>query len=361
MFKIFHSHSPFRIFWFSVLVTVATLIGVSLGLGLDALFIAVILIIVEITFSFENAIINAKVLAKLSKFWQNLFLTVGIVIAIFGMRIVFPIVIVMITTGLGWGQVVDLAFKSPEEYSHALDDAHPQIAAFGGAFLLMLALHFFFDDKREVLWIKKVEKWFQRNATGWAPAVISLLIISILALLPFNTHKLDTFVAGSIGIITYSALQLLIHIFERLKAKSDRRQSASTRMLKQTGVVAFTSFIYLEILDASFSFDSVVGAFAITTDVVLIAAGLGVGAVWVRSLTVFMVRRGTLNSYKYLEHGAHYTVLVLATILLTGIFLHVPEVIAGGIGLVLIGTAIVSSRKDKKRVVIKPSRHIHSR
>lgn len=346
--KLFHTHHPFRIFWFSVLVTVATLIGLTLGLGINALFIALILIIVEITFSFENAIINAKVLAKLSKFWQNMFLTVGIVIAIFGMRIVFPIVIVMITTGLGWGQVVNLAFSNPEEYSNALDIAHPQIAAFGGAFLLMLALHFFFDDEREVLWIKRIEKWFQRNTTNWAPAVISLLIISILSLLPFNSHHLDTFIAGVIGIATYSVLQIVIHLFERLKARSDRKQSSSTRLLKQTGIVAFTSFIYLEILDASFSFDSVVGAFAITTDVVLIAAGLGVGAVWVRSLTVFMVRRGTLNSYRYLEHGAHYTVLVLAAVLLAGIFLHVPEIVAGGVGIVLIGSAILSSRKANK-------------
>lgn len=344
MHKLLHPHHPFRIFWFSIIATVGTLIGLTVGLGVDALFIAVILVIVEITFSFENAVINAKILSRLSKFWQNIFLSIGIIIAIFGMRIIFPIVIVMITTGLGWGAVINLAFKSPEEYSLALDTAHPQIAAFGGAFLLMLSLHFFFDDKRQVLWIKKFEQWFQRNTTNWAPAVISLLIIGILSLLPINEHHLNTFIAGVIGIATYSILQIVIKLFERLKARGDKKHHTST-ILEQTGMVAFTSFMYLEIIDASFSFDSVVGAFAITTDVLLIALGLGVGAIWVRSLTIFMVRRGTLNSYKYLEHGAHYTVLILSVVLLLGVFMHVPEVVAGGVGIILIGSAIFSSRK----------------
>ena len=348
MHKLFHTHSPFRIFWFSILATVGTLIGVTLGLGPSALFIALILIVVEITFSFENAIINAKILAKMSKFWQNIFLTVGIFIAIFGMRVVFPIVIVMITTGFGWNTVLDLALNNPIQYSEALDAAHPEIAAFGGAFLLMLALHFFFDAEREILWIKRLEKWFQKFSYNWVPAAISILVIGILGLLPFNEHPNETWIAGGIGIVTYSVLQIVIKLFERIKTKSDEKRGSSSKVLQQTGMVAFTSFIYLEILDASFSFDSVVGAFAVTTDVLLIALGLGIGAIWVRSLTIFMVRRGTLHAYKYLEHGAHYTVLVLSGVLLLGIFWHVPEIVAGIIGIGLIGSAILSSRTGKK-------------
>jgi len=349
MHKLFHSHSPFRIFWFSILATLGTLVGVQLGLGFNSLFIVLILIVVEITFSFENAIINAKILTKMSRFWQNIFLSVGIIIAVFGMRVVFPIVIVMITTGLGWSAVLDLAFGNPEEYSKALDLAHPQIAAFGGAFLLMLALHFFFDSDREVMWFKRIETWFQRFNAHWGPAVVGFVIIAILAVLPFNNHPTETIFAGSIGILTYSILQVVIHLFERIKNKSDKKLGGSNKILEQTGMIAFTSFIYLEILDASFSFDSVVGAFAITTDVLLIALGLGIGAIWVRSLTIFMVRRGTLHAYKYLEHGAHYTVLVLSAVLLFGIFLHVPEVIAGGIGIVLITASIIASQRMNKK------------
>src|SRR5690606_21345166 len=96
---------------------------------------------------------------------------------------------------------------------------------------------------------------------------------------------------------------------------------------------------------ASFSFDGVLGAFAVTKDVVLIAIGLGVGALWVRSLTVFMVRRGTLDSYKYIEHGAHYTITVLSAVLILSIFINVPEVIAGLAGLGIIGSSIIASRQ----------------
>lgn len=344
MQKLFHSHSPFRIFAFSVTATIAALITAVWGFGVQALFVAIILIIVELTFSFDNAIINAKVLARMSKFWQQMFLTVGIVIAIFGMRVIFPIVIVMVTASLGWSEVIDLALNHPETYAHELELAYPKIAAFGGAFLLMLALHFFLDDSRKTLWFTKLERPLQRVATTWMPAFVALVTVGILAILPFNDYKRETLIAGVLGVLTYSLIHGLVKFFERLQARSLGKSKA----VEQVGAVAFTSFLYLEILDASFSFDSVIGAFAVTNEVVLIALGLGVGAIWVRSLTVFMVRKGTLASYKYLEHGAHYTVFVLAAVLLLGIFFHVPEVFAGLIGIGLIGSAIVSSRQAAK-------------
>lgn len=345
MRKHFHSHAPLRIFAFSVFVTLATLLGVAFGMGPKALFIALILIVVEITFSFENAIINAKILANLSRFWQNIFLTIGIFIAIFGMRVVFPIVIVMITANLGWLEVVDLALNQPDKYSAELEHAHPQIAAFGGAFLLMLALHFFLGDRRETLWIQRFEGAMQRYATFWMPAVIATVTIVFLAFLPFNEHQSDTLIAGGIGIATYTGMHALIRFFENIKGRHDRLKGGPSKVGVQTGMAAFSSFLYLEMLDASFSFDSVIGAFAVTNDVILIALGLGVGAVWVRSLTVFMVRNGTLNTYRYLEHGAHYTVFVLASVLLLGIFWHIPEIIAGIVGIGLISSAIIASRQ----------------
>lgn len=358
MKKLFHSHSPFRIFAFSTAVTFAALLTAGFGFGPSALFVTLVLIVVEVTFSFENAIINAKILSGLSRFWQNMFLTVGILIAIIGMRVVFPILIVMLTAQLSWSEVFDLALNHPDKYAAELNEAHPQIAAFGGAFLLMLALHFFLDDRRETLWLKRFEGWAQQYATFWMPAVVSAVVIVILTLLPFNHHKPETIIAGSIGILTYSGMHALIRLFERMKAKGENGVAGETAVVGnskktivvQTGMAAFLSFLYLELLDATFSFDSVIGAFAVTNEVLLIALGLGVGAVWVRSLTVFMVRNGTLDVYKYLEHGAHYTVFVLAGVLLLGIFWHVPEIIAGIIGIGLIGSAIVGSKQEAKRV-----------
>jgi hypothetical protein len=116
----------------------------------------------------------------------------------------------------------------------------------------------------------------------------------------------------------------------------------------RVGLAGFMSFLYLEVLDASFSFDGVLGAFAVTKDVVLIAIGLGIGALWVRSLTIFMVRRGTLDSYKYIEHGAHYTIAILASIFILSIFINVPEVIVGLVGIGVIGSSVVASRQAIK-------------
>lgn len=330
-------HSPIRIFAFSVVATLGILIAVLAGMGPSAAVVTLVLMAVEIAFSFDNAIINARVLAKMPKVWQVLFLTLGMVIAIFGMRVVFPILIVAITANLHWADVLNLALHHPHEYADKLEHAHPTISAFGGAFLLMLALHFFFEDRR-VVWLGKIERQAQRLPQNWAPALISSIVVGGIALLPFNHHREDTLVAGLVGVAVYGIMHSISLGMEVAHQKSGGAG-------KQLGIAALVSFIYLEILDASFSFDGVIGAFAVTDKVVLIAAGLGVGALWVRSLTVFMVRRGTLASYKYLEHGAHYTVFMLAFILFAGLFVSVPEVVVGTVGLSFIVASAIASRQ----------------
>lgn len=335
-------------FGFSLAVTIAALFGALFGLGWSALLVMIVLILVEVTFSFENAVINAKVLKTLSPRWQTIFLTVGIFIAIFGMRVVFPILIVVLTAGLGWREVLDLAINSPDVYADKLTSAHHTIAAFGGAFLLMLFLHFFLDKNKETHWIPTIEKPLQRAGHIWLPAVLSVGTILVLAAVPANQYAEDTLKAGLLGIGTYVFVRGIEHLFARLK-KTPHKDKAG-KIIQQTGWAAFATFMYLEILDASFSFDGVIGAFAITKSVVLIAAGLGVGAFWVRSLTVYMVRKGTLDKYLFLEHGAHYTVGVLATVLLLSIFAHVPEVIAGLAGVTLVGSAFLASKRHQRKL-----------
>jgi hypothetical protein len=337
---VLHPHSPFRIFAFSATATVAAIVWSGVERGLDIVVLTAILIAVEVAFSFDNAIVNAKILARMSRFWQNMFLTVGAAIAIFGMRIIFPIVIVSITAGLGFKEVLDLATNHPDEYAHELEKAHAPLSAFGGAFLMMLAMHFFVDPTREVRWYERLERPLQKLAATWAPAAITTTALLVVWALPFNHHKKETLVAGAIGIAIYSAIHFLTSHFEKIQ-----RRNMGKKIEVQVGMAAFVSFMYLEILDASFSFDSVLGAFAVTKDIVLIAIGLGVGALWVRSLTIFMVRRGTLNNYRYIDHGAHYTITVLATILLLSIFVRVPEVITGLTGVGIIGASILASKQ----------------
>lgn len=340
MKALLHSHHPFRIFFITGMITLLSLGAIGYYLGPSALFLAFVLMLIEVTFSFDNAIINAKVLSMMSRFWQTLFMTVGILIAVFGMRLIFPILIVMITANLSAPEVIELATQKPELYSQKLNDSHVAIASFGGMFLLMLCFHFFFDSNRKVRWIDIIERPLQRLGKWWTYMLTCLVILAVISLLPFNHHATETFIAGIFGILTY----VVVHgLAELLTRKQEEQNKHVGKMVVRTGMAGFMSFLYLEVLDASFSLDGVIGAFAITQDVILIAVGLGVGALWVRSLTLFMVRRRTLSMYRYLEHGAHYTIGVLGLVLVASLFIDIPEAVAGLAGLVIVGTAISSS------------------
>lgn len=346
-----HPHHPFRIFFISGFISLLALMLVGIYMGWDKAFIALVLMLVEITFSFENAIINAKVLSGVTRFWQNMFITLGIFIAVFGMRVIFPIVIVMVTASLGANQVVQLALNQPDEYARALHNAHASIASFGGMFLMMLCLHFFFDKKRKVRWINIIEKPLQDMSRWWLYTAVCVALLLVVGILVGDAHRHDVLLSGSVGIVTYLLIHGLAELFSR------RQSSGTGKAMLKSGLAGLMAFLYLEVLDASFSFDGVIGAFAVTKNVILIAIGLGVGALWVRSLTIFMVRRHTLHAYRYLEHGAHYTIGVLAIVLLIGLFVDIPELIAGLAGILIVGTSITSSIAATKQGVTRGHTH----
>lgn len=333
----------FRTFWISSTLSVLGILAAFYYLGIGIWWVLLVLIAIEITFSFDNAVVNAKKLVHMSPLWQKLFLTVGIFIAIFGMRVFFPLAIVVFTANVGWGQVVDLALNHPREYAEKLEIAHPVISAFGGAFLLMLVLHFFFDHKKRTHWLHFAEIPATKLGLWWVPPMLSTIAVVVLSLLPANHYQEQTLKAGLIGIAVYSAIHGLTWFMGKHSPDGNGKGLAQL-----TGWAAFTMFIYLEILDASFSFDGVLGAFAITNEVILIAVGLGIGAIWVRSLTVFMVRHGTLDAYRFLEHGAHYAIGVLAVAMLGSLLYQVPEAITGTVGIGLIGASAYASIKHRK-------------
>lgn len=335
----------FRVFGFSVFFTIASILIALFGFGWGAAFTTIVLIAVELAFSFDNAIINAKVLVRLSRVWQQLFLTVGMLIAIVGMRFLFPIVIVMITANLSWAAVVDAALNHPEEYAKHLEKAHTAISAFGGSFLLLLVLYFFFDDAREILWLTRFERVLQRiGGNFWLPPAIATAIIGLLAFVAEHDN-LKILEAGLAGILLYTGIHFLITILSKLAKTPEQSKAVAGKATMYTGWSAFLAFIYLEVLDASFSFDGVLGAFAITDQILIIALGLGVGAFWVRSLTIYLVRGGVLEDYRYLEHGAHYAIFVLCLALLGSLFIAVPEAIVGFVGIGIIVASFISSRE----------------
>lgn len=325
-----------KTFGISAFLTVAAIVGAFFALGTSAAISVIVLIAIEISFSFDNAIINAKILERLSPFWQKLFLTVGIIFAIFFMRLVLPILIVMISANLPWSTVVNDALHHPETYSAYLADAHVNIAAFGGSFLLLLAVYFFLDDERPQLWLRHIEKPLQRiGGTIWLPPLLTAIVVLICAFFAGDEAR-QVLTSGLTGIGLYVAIKLIIDSLGKLTPKKQKIY---------TGWAAFGAFMYLQLLDASFSLDGVIGAFAITDKVLLIALGLGVGAIWVRSLTVYLVRENTLNNYIYLEHGAHYAILALSVALLGSIFIEIPEFVTGFVGISIILSSFLASRE----------------
>lgn len=328
-------------FGFSLGLTILAFGFVLFRMGGSSLLIMAILAAIELAFSFDNAVINAQVLGRLSVFWQKLFLSLGIIIAIFGVRIVLPLAIVSLTAHVGLGTVADLALHHPHVYAEKLELAHPSITAFGGAFLLMLVLHFLMDE-REVQWLRLIEQPMRRAARWWVPLLCTTATVVGLSLLPANEHKGATLSAGLVGMVVYAGLNGLMELMGKAFGKGARAG-------RLVGGAAFATFMYLELLDASLSFDGVIGAFAITSDVVLIALGLGIGALWVRSLTVYMVRRRTLEAYKYLEHGAHYAIGILAAAMLFAPVVATPDFITGVLCLGIIAAALVTSRQAAER------------
>ncbi|MBW8482422.1 DUF475 domain-containing protein [Actinomadura parmotrematis] len=333
-----------RTFAGAFVVTLAGLAAAFLYDGSAGLALVAVLAVLEISLSFDNAVVNAKVLDRMSPFWQKVFLTVGVAIAVFGMRLVFPLLIVGITARLGPGRALDLALHDHARYQHLLEDAYPMIAAFGGMFLMMLFLEFVFAD-REERWLTWLERPLARlGALDRLPVVISggalVLVASFWA-----ADAGDVMVAGVLGMVTYVLVNGLGELFAEAEEESEERAGAAGAV----GKAAFFLFVYLEVLDASFSFDGVIGAFAISTDPIIIAIGLGIGAMYIRSLTVFLVRKGTLHEYVYLEHGAHWAIGALAVCMLVSVGHEVPEWLTGGLGAGLIIAAFAASVVRNRR------------
>ncbi len=300
--------------------------------------IGAVLAVLEISLSFDNAIVNANKLKDMTPEWQHRFLTWGILIAVFGMRIIFPLAVVVIAANIGPIAAIKLAATEPKEYARIMDEAHISITAFGGTFLMMVALSYFIDSEKEVDWIRTLEKRLRALASirGLEIAVVLIVILGFTVTL-HEDYATDFLFSAICGLLTFLAVELLGQIL-------DSSQEA-TEMAAKGGLGAF---LYLEVLDASFSFDGVIGAFALTQNLFLIAIGLGIGAFYVRTMTIMLVERQTLTQFRYLEHGAFYSILALSLIMFAQSLWHIPELVTGLIGAGLIALALWSSIRHNR-------------
>ncbi len=309
---------------------------------LHALWITAVLGVLEVSLSFDNAVVNATVLRNWNAYWRKLFLTVGVLVAVFGMRLLFPLVIVSTATGLGLVDVWHMAIDTPAEYARHLVASHAEVAVFGGAFLLLVFLNFLFDDDKELHWLGWIEEKLGAYGTEGLAVVLALgAVFGVMNLMP-EGRKLGVLVAGVVGVLVYVGVDWVSNLLEEEEA-----DPAIGKLISQGSI---GGFIYLEVLDASFSFDGVIGSFAITNDVVVIMLGLAIGAMFVRSLTVFLVHKGTLDEFVFLEHGAHYAIGILALIMFASVQYKIPEWLTGLSGVAFILVSLWSSVRYKKRI-----------
>ena len=309
------------------------------GSGLKDIFIVLVLSILEVSLSFDNAVINATKLQNMAHKWCTIFLTWGILIAVFGMRLLFPIAVVSVFANIGFLQTLNITFNDVDTYTKYLHQANPMILTFGGSFLMMLFLHYFFNTKKKIHWITIIEE--RLSAFGHIKGietVLTLLVLFVALHFASLEIRLPLIYAGLAGIILYILIDG-ISTFMEMKAETKIHDG----VVKQTFKAGLVSFLYLELIDASFSLDGVLGAFALSKDIIIIMIGLGIGAMFVRSFTIMLVEKQTLKQLIYLEQGAHWAIGILAVIMFVSTSHEVPEVLTGLIGLVLIIASYISS------------------
>jgi hypothetical protein len=282
--------------------------------------------------------VNATVLKDMTPAWRHRFLTWGIAIAVFGMRLAFPLLVVGVIARIGPWEALRLAAVQPREYARILTSAHAVLGAFGGAFLGMVSLRYFFDAEKDVHWLRALERLLSRAGKIEAAELGLVLLVLYGFSRAVPAAESERFlVAGIFGIVTFIAvdgISAAMEVDEAVLATVHRASAAS--------------FLYLEVLDASFSFDGVIGAFALSNNLLIIAIGLGIGAMFVRSLTILLVEKGTLTQYLYLEHGAFWAVVALGVIMFVKTITDVPEVVTGLVGAAFITGSFWSSLRHNR-------------
>ncbi|HEX8994256.1 MAG TPA: DUF475 domain-containing protein [Candidatus Paceibacterota bacterium] len=335
-------------------VSALVLGAVFLWGGTSALIIAAILAALEVTLSFDNAIVNAKVLEQMSPAWQQRFLTWGILIAVVGVRLILPVIIVSAVTMISPITIGMMAFYDPTRYAELVAQVRPSIEAFGGVFLLMIALRYFFDEAKRVHWIHIIERRLCRWGRIEAIEAAIALVVLMFAASHSHASPYTILTSGVIGLIVFVFVDGITVLLDSAAGLEPRRNGTgvTTRSITHTAASSAVLFVYLEMVDVAFSLDGVMGAFALTILVPVMVAGLGIGAYFVRSLTVAFVEGGTLKELRYLEHGAHYAIGALALSMLASLWIEVPEWLVAGTSIVIIALAYLSSRLSIREATI---------
>lgn len=267
-------------------------------MGFEFFVILIGLVLFEVISSIDNAVINADVLRTMSERARRWFLLWGILIAVFLVRGLLPTVIIWIASpSLGLIGAFTASFSSDTHILELVEKAKPILLIGGGMYLVLLFLHWLFEEKKEYAFF--LEKFIHRQAV-WFYAMSSFLLLSI------------AWFSLSNPLLTFAALVGATAFF----ITSGFKRSAEEQEKKLLGSRAsdISKLLYLEVLDSTFSVDGVIGAFAFTVSVPLIFLGNGIGAFVVRYVTIKGVN--TVKKFRYLKNGAMYSVGILGLVMI---------------------------------------------
>lgn len=298
---------------------------------ISMLFVVFGLIAFEIITSIDNAVINAEVLSTMSKKARRWFLTWGILFSVFLIRGLLPWLIIWATTpSLGPVEAWSAAFSDDPAVAKAIKMSSPPLLALGGMFLIFLFLHWIFLEPKN--YGLKGEKHIEKQGV-WFFAVVSI-VLAVVTWFAINYNPIMAF-----GAVMGSTIFFIVHGFRENAAKREKEMMGSSSMSD------WSKILYLEVIDASFSIDGVLGAFAFTLAVPLILIGNGIGAIAVRQITVSNIER--VKKYKYLKNGAMYSIFILGILMLLNAFgFEIPEWISPLFTFLIIGFFFWKSRKE---------------
>lgn len=301
---------------------------------LTTIIIILGLIVFEVVSSVDNAIINAHVLKTMSQKWRKIFLIWGIFFAVFVIRGLVPLLVVWLSVPqLGFVGVFQAAFSGSSDFAHQVEANKGMILLGAGVFMLLLYLHWLFLEKKDPYFVP--DKLVKEQHGVWFFAFAAVILVSLLYLAKASPALMLSAAVGN-------AVFFIIYGFREQAEKQEEKLQGPNNMSD------LSKLMYLEVLDASFSFDGVFGAFAFTTAIPLILIGNGIGALVVRQLTISGIDK--VANYKWLKNGAMTSIGILGLIMISeGFGLEIPEYLPTALTLALVGLTFWSSHKLLKK------------
>jgi len=297
--------------------------------------------------SIDNAIVNAEVLGTMSKRARKWFLLWGLLIAVFLIRGLLPWLIFYVTNpSLGIIGALTATFSNDPAVLEAVEQSAPILLTGGGVFLIFLFFHWLFVEPKN--YGLKGERWIHSKSV-WFFAVVSIILAGVV----WYSLKINPMMA--FGAVVGSTAFFITHGF---KQNAEEQERDLTK--KSSGLSDLSKLFYLEVLDATFSIDGVLGAFAFTLSVPLILIGNGIGAFVVRELTIRNV--DNVKKYLFLKNGAMYSILCLGAIMiLDGFGAHIPSWVSPVVTFSVVGFFFFKSKKalkDAEKFAVKVEQNI---